>query len=72
MLQYRLNYQPFVGSQHTEHAYIIQFSDDGHDWYDLGEDFSPETGAVIIAALEAQGYTHFDDLRPRWVNNDNI
>ena len=71
-IRYRLDYQPFVGESQTQQAYVIQFSDDGHDWYDLEDDFSPEVGAVIIAALEAQNYTHFDDLRPKWVDNKDM
>ncbi len=72
MLQYRLDYQPFVGTYITEHAYIIQFSDDCNEWYDLGEDFSPEVGAVIIGALVAQNYTHFEDLRPKRTDNKDM
>lgn len=72
MLKYRLDYQPFVGTSQIQQAHVIQFSDDGYEWYDLEDDFSPEVGAVIIAALEAQNYTHFDDLRPKWVDNKDM
>lgn len=72
MIKYRLDYQPFKGANHTEQAYIIQFSDDGEEWFDLGEDFSEEVGAIIIAALEVQNYTHFDDLRPKWIDNKDM
>ena len=70
-IRYRLDYQPFVGSEHTQQAYVIQFSDGSDEWFDLEDDFNPEVGAVIIAALEAQKYTHREDLRPKWVDNDN-
>lgn len=51
---------------------MIQFTDDGSDWYDLEDDFPEQVGAVIIAALETQGYTHLEDLRPKWVDNKDM
>jgi hypothetical protein len=63
MIQYRLDYQPFKGSKHTQEAYVIQFSDDGYEWFDLEDEFSEQTGLLIIKSLESAKYTHFDDLR---------
>ena len=65
-IRYRLEYKTFKNTLGTQHFYIIQFSDDGHDWYDLEDEFSENVGQLIIKALESANFTHFDDLRPKW------
>ena len=56
----------------TQHCHVIQFSDDGSEWYDLEDDFPEHIGKVLIAALESLNLEHFEDLRPKWTdNNDN-